>query len=293
MAEIEAVDVASPAAVVATKPRVLIDPTSYRISTITTTASIGVELNLDILYENLSISENAITFIEYGKKKQDTIHKGFSKKFLINRRKEKPAKRFDNQLTIVYRVSDQCSINMKLFKNGKVQMTGIKEESQGYNIVNTLITLIKNIYNNNNEVINDIDAMKNMNYKICLINTDYRVGFEIKRDLLFKVMLENYNNITSYEPCIYPGVKIQYFWNSESQNKDGVCMCSNKCYCKKKSGTGYGDSNCKKITIAVFQSGSIIITGSQMDIQIKECYSFINKVLYDNVNRIEKKQIIM
>lgn len=266
------------------------DPTAFRISTITTTASIGVELNLDILYDHLDINENAITFIEYGKKKQDTVHKGFSKKFLINRRRKKPAKRFDNQLTIVYRISETTSANMKLFKNGKIQMTGIKDAEQGNTMVDTLVTIIRNIYDKHDkDIIDDVTQLQNLNYKICLINSDYRIGFQIKRDNLFKLMLSNYNNIASYEPCIYPGVKIQYFWNSISEKKDGVCMCSKKCYHKKKSGDGYGDSNCKKITIAVFQSGSVIITGSQVNSQIKECYSFINDILYQNADKIVKK----
>ncbi len=271
-----------------------IDPTPYRISTITCTASLTVEVNLDILYDNLYITSESsgITFIEYGKKREETLCKGFAKKFLINRRRERPTKRFDNQLTIAYKLDDSTSINIKVFKNGNVQMTGVKNIEQGYNMIELLIDIIKKVHKEDNNVVSNINNIQNSNYKICLINTDFRVGFEIKRDNLFKLLINEYENIVSYEPCIYPGVKIQYFWNSENSSKDGVCHCSNKCYLKKKSGNGHGESNCKKITISNFQSGAVIITGSQQKEQIDECYDYINKVLYDNIDKIEKKQMV-
>lgn len=270
------------------------DPTLFRISTITCTACVGTEIDLDILYDNLNITEDetGITYLEFGKRKAETVYKGFSKKFLINRRRERPTRRFDNQLTIVHKLDQVTSINMKVFKNGNIQMTGIKNYDQGYDMIEKLIILITEIHSKHNEIVINIADLVNQKYKICLINSDYKIGFEIKRENLFKLLVNEYHNICSYEPCIYPGVKIQYFWNSESDEKDGVCNCTSKCFFKKKSGTGYGENNCKKITIAVFQSGSIIITGSQKNEQIEECYSFINNLLYKNINKIERKQII-
>ncbi len=179
---------------------------------------------------------------------------------------------------------------MKVFQNGNIQMTGIKSFELGENITNELITILKNIHMTKNPlVVTDIASVAKSDYRVCLINSDFRVGFQIKRDNLFKLMTQEFNNICSYEPCIYPGVKIQYFWNSESYVKDGVCNCPMKCHLKKKSGDGHGVNNCKKITLSVFQSGAIIITGSQMTHQIDECYDFINNILYKNIDKIEKK----
>ena len=82
-------------------------PTDYRISTITATGSVGTTIDLDILYSCLECNDDEflddnIVYVEYGKKKSETIYKGYSKKFNINRRKTEPSKRFDNQLTIVF-----------------------------------------------------------------------------------------------------------------------------------------------------------------------------------------------
>ena len=66
-------------------------------------------------------------------------------------------------------------------------------------------------------------------------------------------------------------------WNTEYANKEfpGKCYCSLPC---KGNGTGTGNGQCKKVTIAIFQSGSLIITGARSLEQIETAYHFINTV---------------
>jgi TATA-box binding protein (TBP) (component of TFIID and TFIIIB) len=271
-------------------------PTPYRISTITSTGCVGTLIDLDILYnivEALDVNDlesSGIVYAEYGKKKSETIFKGYSKKYSVNRRKTKPTKRFDNQVTIVYRTPEKNCLNIKTFRNGNLQVTGIKSINQGYLIVDTMIDILKNIYKKDKDVIEDFDELKNINFKIRLINTDYKVGFTIKRENLHKILKNDYNTVCNFEPCIYPGVKLHYFYNKLNVACNSICRCNTKCH-DTKGGEGNGEGDCKKITIAIFQSGCIIITGSQTKDQIDECYAYINNILYKNIDKIEKKNI--
>lgn len=291
-------------------------PTSYRISTITAIGSISTnidyEINLDRLYDLMitipydDSKASGITYIEYGKKKTQTIYKGFSKKYLINRRKNTETKRFDNQMTIVYKMIDKnneiSNLNTKIFKNGKIQITGIKYQDQGKEIISIITNIIHKLYESGvNDVImikdKDEETEKNDNkidikyivensYKVVLINSDFVVGFNIKREQLYKLISDKYKLGVSYEPCIYPAVKIKFLWNIINNNlNDGLCHCNIPCTNKK--GSGYGHMNCKTITISVFQSGCIIITGAQSIEQIESAYNYINKILYNNVNIIQ------
>jgi TATA-box binding protein (TBP) (component of TFIID and TFIIIB) len=45
---------------------------------------------------------------------------------------------------------------------------------------------------------------------------------------------------------------------------------------------------CKKITIAAFQTGSIIITGARNRKQLDEAYEFMNKVLQTHRDAVSK-----
>ena len=96
----------------------------------------------------------------------------------------------------------------------------------------------------------------------------------INRELLHREIIEN-DIYSSYEPCIYPGVNIKYFINNNNHN-NGICNCESLCNGK---GDGYGDGDCKKVTIAVFKSGKIIITGGQNKRQINESYQFITNFI--------------
>jgi TATA-box binding protein (TBP) (component of TFIID and TFIIIB) len=181
-------------------------------------------------------------------------------------------------------------MNIKIFKNGHVQITGVKQINQGKEMIDTLIEKIKEIAKVEENVVKDIKSLENIGYKVALINSDFKIGFEIKRDKLHSVLINSYNNKCSFEPCIYPGVKIQYFWNGDYKCRNGICRCHDTCFVGK--GKGYGENECKKITIAVFQSGCIIITGAQTTEQIDDAYKFITNILLKHVDVVKKTSII-
>jgi TATA-box binding protein (TBP) (component of TFIID and TFIIIB) len=263
--------------------------TKYRISTITSTGRINTEIDLKKLFDSLDIiqkdaEKKGIVYLEYGKNKFESITKGELVKRKVKSRKIKQIKRFDNQATVIMKINEDkiYYINMKIFKNGNIQMTGIKNIDDGIECVNLLIKFIKDQNTIENTIVLSKDEMILTNYKVQLINSDFKINMQIKREVLYKILICEYNIVCSYEPCIYPGVKIQYFWN---ENINGQCVCEEHCSTKKKKAI------CKKITIAVFQSGCIIITGANTISQINDSYNFICKIIYDNYNILYKKTL--
>ena len=327
-------------------------PSNLRISTHTATCKISSLINLEIIGQKLDIDTNII-YIEYA----DIIEKGVNIKTISKKAKQKK-KVFYNQITIIVQPFKNRYNNIKLFNNGAVSMTGLKNFDEGEKSIKILIDKISklsgfvfnelsnkfininklefedisaikcescsNKYNNNmikmsscgcyfcnlcvkeNKPILDdkcvkcekiilMDALtdkncKITNYKIVLINSDYFVGFEIKRDELHKILVNNYNIYSSYEPCIYPGVNSKFYWNKDYKDYNeypfsGKCYCDNFCNGK---GTGEGNGQCKKVTISIFQSGSVIITGGRSMEQIVDSYNFINKVFTENYSIIKK-----
>jgi TATA-box binding protein (TBP) (component of TFIID and TFIIIB) len=257
-------------------------PKPLRISTRTATSKINSTIDLKILYDNLELDEN-IKYIEYGIE----VCKGESKKILSTKKKEKK-KVFFNQITILIKL-DYLYNNIKLFNNGSISMTGVKSEIIGKKSVELLFDKLIDI-NSRNEIFNT-EEPKIEFYKIVLINSDYDIGYEIKRSELHQILVNDYNIYSSYEPCIYPGVNSKYFWNRKYKNEISYPL-NGKCYCDKictGKGNGNGDGECKKVTISAFQSGSVIITGANSIEQIKDCYDFINKIFKDNYQILKKE----
>ena len=156
-------------------------------------------------------------------------------------------------------------------------MTGVKNNDQGRYIV----MRTKDI------VAPELGPEVTDTFKVQLINSDFKAGFPIRRDLLYRIISNDYDNISSYESCIYPGVKIEYYHNADSIVKNGVCPCDHPCVMFKKC-RGV-KTKCKRVTIAVFESGSVIITGAEEVSQIDEVYDFITTVLEKHKPTIQKK----
>ena len=130
-----------------------------------------------------------------------------------------------------------------------------------------------------------------------MINTDFKTfndcemtdKFLIRRKVLHKILISDiYNNKCSFEPGKYHGVKLEFFWNLNKEEQNGICNCSEHCFGK---GKGNGNKDCKKITIAIFESGSVLITGGVSFEQIKYAYDYITEILRKHKDEIKKNDL--
>ena len=164
--------------------------------------------------------------------------------------------------------------NIKLFKNGGFQMTGISSEAMARESLRQLFEMNKDrgIWPTEPTI---------QKFNVCMMNSDYSIGKAIRRDRLYKILVETHGLWSSFEPTIYQGVNTKFFWNKErpADSPPGICFCPEPC---DGSAGGYGVGKCKKITISPFRTGSIIITGAQHPEQLYDAYDFMNGVLRDN-----------
>lgn len=283
--------------------------TPYRISTITCNADIGdnINLNLNVLFNNLEVLEDEkIIWSQFLKDENDMSKGVYPKKKRKSKKDTTKKNRFDNQVTIIYKFNDIYMPNIKIFKNGNIQMTGIKDTNDTITIIDEIIRNIKKIYSFNPSIIKDdedetkrekddiIKTLKYQNFKIRMINSDFKLyydkelteKFELKRKEVHRILIsDKYNNKSSFQPGIYQGVKLQYFWNKFSDKKDGICKCPTHCYGKNN---GQSIGGCKKVTGALFESGSILITGGISLEQVDETYKYICNVLTENMAEIRR-----
>ena len=291
------------------------EPSKLHISTITATARIvskdvdgtiilGEEdflpIDLQKLYDSIpvvgaetgpvDVENGPILSIEY----VDNPIRGYDKhKKRKKKRKTTKKKRnkFYNQSTLLVRMESGHEVNLKLFRNGGVQMTGLKYEEEGIEcitrIIIPIITSLDDVIED--KYITGENKLSIDKYDIVMINSNYTTNFKIKRDVLHEILNKNYGILASFEPCIYPGVNAKYYWNkSHDKYTRGVCECEAKCNGK---GRGNGDGNCKKITISTFQSGSVIITGARDTQQIYDAYNFINEVFHTHYTDLKKREV--
>jgi len=271
-------------------------PTKIRISTMTATCQTNLEVDLAIICHNCQL------VVQSGREEGilKTTHAGEirGRSRSDSRTSKKRGKVFYNQATLIIKLwkeSYDDEVNLKLFNNGNIQMTGLKSEQDGLRAVNILHNAIKDLVVDDKPGIkidpkSDKQDFEITKFDIVLINSDYSAEFLIKRDVLHSLLIQQYDIVSSYEPCTYPGVNSKFYWNSNYINnpkyKPGVCYCQKPCNGK---GHGSGDGCCKKVTIAIFQSGKLIITGAKTHTQIYAAYDFINGVFSKHYNDIKRE----
>uniref|UniRef100_A0A6C0CYZ8 TATA-box binding protein n=1 Tax=viral metagenome TaxID=1070528 RepID=A0A6C0CYZ8_9ZZZZ len=238
---------------------------NLRISTMTAIGRLFTNtIKLNNIYDYIDI-DDVIRYVKYNK-----TDKGHDPKKEKNktRKNQKQKKDFFNQMTLhVYDgvKKNNRHVNVKIFNNGKIQMTGIINNDQGSNILNILYNKLLKL-----DIIQLVPIDDNK-LEIALINSDFNYGKTINRDRLYQYLIHQ-NIFVTYESCIYPGVKIGYYY--KEGNKTGICNCATPC-----NGKGDGINSCRRVTIAVFHSGNIIITGGRSFDQLEQTYNFINKTL--------------
>lgn len=198
---------------------------------------------------------------------------------------------FFNSATINVAITNSKCANVKLFGNGKLQITGIQTPEMGHKTVDIVCDLIKSIPNNKEKNITIVPDKKDValkNYNTVMINTCYELGIGINREILYDIIVNRYELNAIYDSDGYPGVRIQYFYNKNNLNtiKEGRCVCSPSCNGK---GTGDGNNNCRRLSVAIFQSGSVIIAGGCQNVDpILSAYKFINNIIGEIANEIKK-----
>ena len=241
-------------------------PKNILISTMTITCTLGTNIDLENVAKYVDLDMNGIRSIRYGSK-PECIRILVEKKKKAKKGKKKNS--FFNQATLEIKPSDNKAINVKLFKNGSVQMTGCKSIKNAYEILTILMNQLKiekavlvDGEITEKKYITSFESLKISNFKVVMINSNFTVNYSIDREALYNILTKEGTSCI-YEPCIHACVNIKF--NCDKDNK--------------------------KISIFVFQSGAIIITGANNTNHIISAYEYINEKLKTNYKNIVKKKL--
>jgi len=260
--------------------------TPLRISTLVTTGHVGTKISIQKIFDQIANHCIPIGYPDEGFLKIESGENaiGFSSRDILSKRKVSK-NCFFNQATIVIRKKREDSIgfkevNIKIFANGGFQMTGITSEDYSKLVLEWLIEKFKSFTTSISET-----PLKMEKFSVQLLNSDYKVNGLVRRDELHKILVNQYRLFSTLETTIYQGINTKYYFNEKSKVKNGICMCYKIC---NGQGDGKNEGACKRITIAIFQTGSIIITGARNTNQLNEAYDFINSIIKAHAKEVLK-----
>lgn len=242
-------------------------PKGVSISTMCANCKINTNVNIDNIYNFLELNDNDILTVKINDDKQRTLIKDNKKKRSTKKRTKTNS--MYNAITIVMRIHEGeyedltkvKKINMKLFNNGSIQLSGVKNYKYTNRALNKLVFKLKEI----KEEVHFIDDYENINvtnFNIYMINSEYKLATQINRNNLFNILYSQKVKC-SYEKCIRACVTVKYV--PENNNEDN-----------------------KEVTICIFEKGSIKITGARNIEQVHDSYKYMNKLILQNIDKIKK-----
>ena len=255
-----------------------------------TTGHLGSTINLTKLFEQIPSILVPIGYPTEGilKMEHETKVVGHSARDMLTKRRVS-AKTFFNQSTLVIRklrggtgtdASEFKEVNVKLFANGGFQMTGVTSEEFSRIVLDFILEKMTSLAQPISET-----PLTVKKFAIQLLNSDYKMNMLLKRAELHRILCQQYHLSSTLETTIYQGVNTKYYYNEAAPATRGICMCPKFC---NGQGDGTQVGACKKITIAAFQTGSIIITGARNKQQLDEAYTFMNEVLQTHRDTVAK-----
>lgn len=251
-----------------------------KISTICASCHIGTEFNLENIFKHISLKQTDVLVVKRNNQNlRSIITLKETKRRSKTEQEKKKTTSFQNSLTMVIRklhhnvskeeLDNEGKVNLKLFNNGAIQMSGCKD-LDGVNLVlNKLVAILKkgkrikkDGIEKKIEYVKEPDKVKINGFKLDMINCNYKVRVTINREKLNNLLIKKQIK-SSYEPCIRACVIIKYSPEINNPTK-------------------------KEISIFVFEQGNIIITGAKNQSQIEQGVEFINNILITHLEDIQK-----
>ncbi len=159
------------------------------------------------------------------------------------------------------------AVNILLFSNGMMTITGSLHKNDGYLAAKLLLDELKNCPDifqgikrldanartksaqKKNKIIfpipsNDyVEKLDIVYYAVTSMNANFKANFDMDLFNFYKLLTKNEDLYVKYEPNKYRGIQINYFWNKNNDEnileyknhfyQDGLCRCSKTCSAKK------------------------------------------------------------
>jgi len=266
-----------------TLPTPIINPEPPRISVQVACCSVNVHINTDELVKLVNSIADSKNIVDKEGNRLN-IESGFTKRIENNPEKNS----FRNSKEVVYQISKEKILNLKIFGEGKITCSGIKNIEDGKLAVELFLSEIEKYP----EVLTKKEeTIKINNFQVVMLNSSFTFNFEIQNIKFHQILMKNidkYKIFIDHDPETHQGVKIHFMWNINQPEKNGYCMCKKKRCKNKKNSLGNGEGDCKRITLMIFSTGSVNILGARSYEMAYDSYLFLIKLVQENYYDIVK-----
>ena len=186
-----------------------------KLSTMVVLYTVNLKVKTAELLESLPLNDSIIKI-----EKRGVLRRGESSRDKIKRRVKADTKVTTtgfghNSITIVMMNNGDGTvplkeITVKIFQNGVFHLTGVLHDSYDSSCMNILLTTIWESCRNC--IVDPPEMYEILQRRVVLMNytTELTPKATVAREVLYNSIKTNENILASYDPDVYPGVKIQF-----------------------------------------------------------------------------------
>lgn len=239
-----------------------------------------LQKNIDMIDETVFNDQYILSRIvkDEGRIKYRDVRKisiGMSRKDITSYRCKKKGA-FYNCFALILRIKHLSAfkeIHVKVFNTGKLEIPGIQSDEM---LVKTLELLCDTL----RKVSIGLEGITwdNSKNSIVLINSNFTCGYYINREKLYHRLKYHYGINSAFDPCSYPGIQCEFYYNEKSTEQDGKQPTEINVPGKVKDYI--------KMSFMIFRTGSVLIVGKCSEYVLRIIYKFLKNLLeseYDNV----------
>ena len=235
-----------------------------------------IKTKLNHLHKNDHIDEYVLNHIDNpnGRIKFKDVRKisiGLSKKDITSYRCKKKSAFYNCFVLIIRLLNNNIfkEIHVKIFNTGKLEIPGIQNDEIFNQILNLILNILKPFTNDNLNYLKKSETV--------LINSNFNCGYYIDRDKLYYILKNKYKLNSVYDPCSYPGIQSEFYYNINELKQTGQQQFDN--------------NNCVKVSFMIFRTGSVLIVGKCTEKILNNIYIFLKTLLNNEFQNLDGKLI--
>ena len=173
---------------------------------------------------------------------------------------------FYNCFVVILRLKWQGrykEIHVKVFNTGKLEIPGIQDDRMLEAALELLTKTMRPLMPAESPPLAHLPDKS----ETVLINSNFTCNYLIDRERLVEVLRRNYGISSSYDPCSYPGIQCEFYYDPTKDVQVG------------RKDANYDPTPQPKISFMVFRTGSVLIVGKCSEQILVQIYEFLKALL--------------